>query len=132
MGFILESEGNVENVEWGSLRWLSNPTTESSKQLTTLLVTLSVGQGHNFHFHPNQEEVIYVLEGSVEQWFEKEKKILNQGDSIFIPKGVVHASFQRGDTPCKFFVVLGPCAPNEVGYEIEDVYEKEPWASLRV
>ena len=32
------------------------------------------GKCHDFHRHPGQEEVIYVLEGTIEQWLEQEKR----------------------------------------------------------
>ena len=31
------------------------------------------GGSHPFHTHPGQEEVIWVLEGRIEQWIEQEK-----------------------------------------------------------
>ena len=48
--------------------------------------------GQDFHKYPDQEEVIYVLEGEIEQWVDREKRILRPGDSAFIGAGVVHAS----------------------------------------
>ena len=61
-------------------------------------VTLSPGKGHDFHKHPDQEEVILCVAGSVEQWVDREKRILGPGDSAFIPAGVVHASFNVGES----------------------------------
>lgn len=29
------------------------------------------GKGHNFHQHPGQEEVIHIIDGSLEQWLDK-------------------------------------------------------------
>ena len=44
-------------------------------------------KGHNFHYHSNQEEVLYVVSGTVEQWLERERRTLGPGDSIFIRLG---------------------------------------------
>jgi quercetin dioxygenase-like cupin family protein len=61
--------------------------------------TFMPGKSHDFHRHPNQEEVIYVLEGQVEQWVEREHRLLGPGDAVVIPTAVVHASFNIGDEP---------------------------------
>ena len=45
------------------------------------------------------------LEGEVEQWLESEKRTLHPGDSIYIPAGVVHASFNSGDGKARMHVV---------------------------
>ena len=46
-----------------------------------------------------QLELITVLAGTIEQWIEKEKTILEVGDSVYLDKDVVHASFNVGDVP---------------------------------
>ena len=43
---------------------------------------------------------------------------------------MVHASFRLGDEPAKISVILSPTA-GEDGYAVIDVFEEEPWASLR-
>jgi Cupin domain len=40
--------------------------------------------------------VILVVTGEVEQWVDRDKRILRPGDCAFIPAGVVHASFNTG------------------------------------
>ena len=82
--FMLSAETPPEELDWGSLRWMSHPPSTEAKQLTVIEVTLSPGKGHDFHKHPDQEEVIYVIDGSVEQWLDQEKRILGPGDSVFI------------------------------------------------
>ncbi len=93
-------------------------------------VSLSPGYGHDFHKHPEQEEVIYVIAGSVEQWLEDKKQVLNAGDSVFIPADMVHASFNISDRPAKLLVTLSPSKGAE-GYQLVDVYDQAPWNSLR-
>ena len=94
--FTIASETEPEVLDWGRLRWLCNPPSTGARDLTVIDVTLSPGKGHNFHKHPDQEEVILCVAGSVEQWVDREKRILGPGDSAFIPAGVVHASFNVG------------------------------------
>jgi quercetin dioxygenase-like cupin family protein len=128
--FISSTEVKREELEWGTLAWFSSPGASNAKDLVVLEVTLSPGGGHNFHKHPRQEEVIYVIEGEIEQWVHREKRVLRPGDSAFIGADVVHASFNVSDRNARLLAVLGPCVGPE-GYELVDVSGQEPWVSLR-
>ena len=128
--FVIAEETEPEVLDWGRLRWLSNPPSTGAKDLTVINVTLAPGKGHDFHKHPDQEEVIYVVTGKVEQWVDREKRILAAGDSAFLPAGTVHASFNVGGTDANIVAILGPCV-GEKGYEVVDVAGEEPWKNSR-
>ncbi len=128
--FVLNSETPQETVDWGTLAWLSNPPATGSKQLTVIDVELFPGKGHDFHKHPDQEEVIYCLKGSVEQWIGEEKRTLNSGDAVHIDAGTVHGTFNDSDEPACILVILSPCM-GEIGYEIVEVANEEPWCNFR-
>jgi quercetin dioxygenase-like cupin family protein len=128
--FTIASETEPEVLDWGRLRWLCNPPSTGAKDLTVIDVTLSPGKGHNFHKHPDQEEVILCVTGSVEQWVDREKRILAPGDSAFIPAGVVHASFNVGQAEAKVVAILGPCK-GAIGYEVVEMGGEAPWNTLR-
>lgn len=128
--FALAKDTPPEILDWGQLRWMCNPPTTGARQLTVIDVTLSPGKGHDFHKHPDQEEVIFVTGGKVEQWVDREKRILGPGDSAFIPADMVHASFNVGDTDARIVAILGPCV-GEIGYELVDVAGEAPWKGLR-
>ena len=128
--FTIASETTPEILDWGRLRWLCNPPSTGAKDLTVIDVTLSPGKGHNFHKHPDQEEVILCVAGSVEQWVDREKRILGPGDSAFIPADVVHASFNIGSAEAKVVAILGPCK-GDIGYEVVEMGAEAPWKSMR-
>ena len=128
--FISATDVQREALEWGSLAWFSSPVASNAKNLVVIEVTLSPTGGHNFHKHPKQEELIYVIEGEIEQWVDREKQTLRPGDSAFIGANVVHASFNISNRDAKLLAILGPCIGPE-GYELVDVAEQEPWVSLR-
>jgi quercetin dioxygenase-like cupin family protein len=128
--FVIAKETPPEVLDWGQLRWMSNPPSTDARQLTVIDVTLTPGKGHNFHKHPDQEEVIYVVAGKVEQWVDRERRILGPGDCAFIPANVVHASFNVGDGDAKVVAILGPCI-GEIGYALVDVAGEAPWKDLR-
>jgi quercetin dioxygenase-like cupin family protein len=128
--FVIASETTPEVLDWGRLGWLCNPPTTGARDLTVIDVTLSPGKGHNFHRHPDQEEVIYVVTGEVDQWVDRDRRVLNAGDSAFVPAGMVHASFNVGDGDAKIVAILGPCI-GDIGYELVDVSGEAPWNGLR-
>jgi quercetin dioxygenase-like cupin family protein len=128
--FISSTEVKREELDWGSLGWFSSPAASNANELVVIEVSLRSACGHNFHKHPNQEEVIYVIQGEIEQWVDREKRTLRPGDSAFIGADVVHASFNVSDRNAKLLAILGPCVGPE-GYELVDVAGQEPWASLR-
>jgi quercetin dioxygenase-like cupin family protein len=128
--FMVREHVAPEILDWGQLRWLSHPPSTGAGQLTVIDVTLAPGKGHDFHRHPDQEEVLLIIAGRVEQWVDREKRILGPGDSAFVPKGVVHASFNVGDTEACIAAILGPCV-GEIGYELVDVAAEAPWNTLR-
>jgi quercetin dioxygenase-like cupin family protein len=86
------------------------------------------GAGHPFHTHPEMDEIIYVLEGEMTQWLEEERKTLRPGDSIFIPRGVVHGCVNQSAADCEFLAVLTPS--KITGPFAVDVSGEEPWCSL--
>lgn len=128
--FTVSTEARRDAVPWGSLAWFSSPADSEARSLVVVEVDLNPGTGHDFHKHPNQEEVIYVIDGQVVQWVDRERRTLVAGDSAFIGPDVVHASFNVGDHNAKVLAILGP-AIGEEGYELVDVAGEEPWASIR-
>lgn len=119
-------------LDWGELGWVVTPTTAPGCGLTVLDVTIQPGRGHDFHRHPDQEEVITVLSGVIEQWVEREHRQLAAGESVHVSQGTVHASFVAEDAagPAHLSVVLTPSV-GESGYAAEEVASDEPWSSLR-
>ena len=128
--FITRSLLQPEHLEWGNTAFVSNPGVTGASLLTVMEVVLTPGKGHSFHKHPDQEEVISVIEGRIEQWLETNRHELGPGESVFIPADIVHASFNIGDSPAKLMVVLAPCV-GESGYAVVDVGDQAPWNTLK-
>ncbi|MDJ0828093.1 MAG: cupin domain-containing protein [Rhodobacter sp.] len=128
--FMMSAETAPEVLDWGKLRWMSHPPSTGARALTVIEVNITPGNGHDFHKHPDQEEVIYCISGKVEQWLHTEKRILGPGDSVFIGADVVHASFNVGEVDAQLLAILGPCVGDQ-GYELVDVADQAPWNGLR-
>ena len=115
--------------DWGVFAQVSGPR-DGLEGIVAIEATFLPGKCHDFHRHPGQEEVIYVIEGAIEQWVLDEKQVLTAGDSVVIPASAVHASFNEGTVPAKILAILSPAVGDD-GYGVEDVSADEPWASLR-
>ena len=75
------------------------------------------------------EEIIYVISGTAEQWVDEEKAVLGPGEMAHIPKDVVHGTYNAGEDDLVFLAILSPAEFE--GPALVDVFEEEPWRSLR-
>jgi quercetin dioxygenase-like cupin family protein len=128
--FVKQGDVRQESFDWGTIGWRLTPD-KGSKHLVIMDVTLEPGEGHDFHRHPGQEEMIIVKQGQITQYIERDSSSLASGDSVFLDADVVHASFNDGNETAYLQVVIGPSLGGETGYGLEDVSGEEPWASLR-
>jgi quercetin dioxygenase-like cupin family protein len=128
--FVTKGDVREESFDWGTIGWRLTPSS-GSKQLVIMDVTLEPGEGHDFHRHPGQEEMIIVKQGEITQYIERDSQSLGPGDSVYLDEGVVHASFNEGSETAHLQVVIGPSLGGETGYGLEDVSGDEPWASVR-
>jgi quercetin dioxygenase-like cupin family protein len=128
--FVKKSDVRDEQFDWGVIGWRCVPAT-GAKQIVVMDVTLEPGEGHDFHRHPGQEEMIIVKRGRITQYLERDSTTLEPEDSVFIEADVVHASFNEGDDTAHLQVIIAPSLGEGSGYGLVDVSGEEPWASLR-
>ena len=124
------SEVPTENFDWGSAGMRCAPPGTGCTSFVVMDVRLDPGFFHAFHKHPDQDEMITIVSGKVTQFLEGESTVLGPGDSVYIDKDVVHASYNDFDEPAQLAVVLAP-AVGDGGYIAVDVSGDEPWASAR-
>ena len=62
------------------------------------------GGGPPPHIHENEDETLYILEGRCSVQIGDEKLVASIGDSIFLPRGTVHAF--RNDGPYTLRLIL--------------------------
>ena len=128
--FVKQAGIVVDHLDWGAIGWRARPANTDCKTFVVMDVTLEPGFGHDFHKHPEQDEMIIVKAGKIEQWIGEEHTILEPGDSVYLDANVVHASFTHGDETAHLQVVLAPAVGDE-GYQLVDVSAEAPWSSLR-
>jgi quercetin dioxygenase-like cupin family protein len=127
--FVTADKARTEFAPWGKHWWLSEAGLTDAEQLTIVRVTMRPGAGHQFHYHPELEEVIYIVDGVAEQWVDREKRRLKAGEIAFIPKMVVHAIHNTSKKPMTFLAILSPARSK--GPFLINCFNDEPWRSLR-
>lgn len=128
--FLTGADIKSDSPDWGTVRVICDPSSTGARHLTILDGVVSPGKGHDFHKHPNQEEILYVVSGRVEQWIDREKRVLGPGEAAFIEAGTVHASFNIGSDEAKVVAIFGPSV-GDAGLEMIEMAGEEPWSSLR-
>lgn len=127
--FIQQGDVQVEQLPWGPHEWISRTGLTAAQQLMLVRVTMPPGEAHKFHRHPSLEEIIYVVEGTAEQWVDRKFRLLGPGDAAHIPVDVVHGTYNAGSDPLIFLAILSPAV--FTGPALIDVSGEEPWAHLR-
>ncbi len=127
--FVNDANMVVEELPWGPHEWLCRPDLVDAEKLLLVRVRMPPGQAHQFHRHPESEEIIYVIEGTAEQWVDQQKQLLTPGQVAHIPTNVVHGTYNAGHDTLVFLAILSPAATQ--GPMLVDMSDQEPWRSLR-
>src|SRR5258705_13318504 len=106
--FVAAHEAEVESLEGKTHHWYFKDGLGDAESLVFDRARIVKGAVHPFHTHPEMDEIIYVLDGEMMQSLEKEKKVLRQGDSIFIQRGVEHGCVNESAADGEFLAVLTP------------------------
>ena len=69
--------------------------------------------GPPLHFHPNQEEWFYVLEGEVLFQIGSDRKLLRSGEFVLGPRRIPHTYSSVGDKPGHMIIVFSPAGKME-------------------
>jgi len=127
--FVKDKETTIEEVDGRDHYWHFNQELSGQADTYMVKVIMKKGGSHNFHRHPEMNEILFILKGQAEQWVEDEKQILGPGDSVYIDPNIVHATFNHGDDDLEFLAILAPSKGWEAG--TIDEYENMPYAGYR-
>ena len=86
----------VEQSAWGTLQWLCNEKLMPGSAQTVGLATILPGKKNPVHYHPNCEEVLYVLSGQGVHSYDGRTILLKAGMTIRIPAKVKHNMVNTG------------------------------------
>ena len=89
--------------DWGRLTWLASQELTGS-DLTLGRVTIKKGHANPRHAHDNCEEVLYLLKGRLRHSVGQESVVMEAGDTLAIPAGIMHHADSIGDTDADMIV----------------------------
>ena len=94
----------TEKLPWGGLIWQVSGPLGNSESMTVGRCLLAPGEANGRHHHPNCDEVLEVLEGSIVHSFDGREVAMERGDVISIPSGVVHNARNVGTTAAELLI----------------------------
>jgi quercetin dioxygenase-like cupin family protein len=100
-------------LDWGFMQWVCSGTLFPDAELTVGYVEMKPGSGNPRHLHPNSDEVLFLIEGSLEHSLGDEVFQMTAGSSIHIPRSVPHGATNHGKEVARM-VVAYPTAQREV------------------
>jgi len=86
----------VEQSAWGTLQWVCNGKLMPGSAQTVGLATILPGKQNPVHYHPNCEEVLYVISGQGLHSYDGRSIPLKAGMTIRIPANVKHNMVNTG------------------------------------
>ena len=89
----------LEEFPWGHIRWSINADLNGSEHLTLGRVEINPRSENPRHYHPNCDEVVYVVSGHITQMVGEKWYAMESGDAIHVPRGVWHQARNRADYP---------------------------------
>jgi quercetin dioxygenase-like cupin family protein len=92
--------------EWGMIAWLFAGSSAPGA-LTFGHVEIAPGQKNPRHLHPNADEVLYLLEGTLRHSLGPDVFELGPGDAIYIPAGTPHDAANDGAIHARMLVAYG-------------------------
>lgn len=79
---------------------------EITKNIAAVYDTsLLPGESIPLHYHPDFEELYYVLSGCGLMSVGEEKQEISRGDVVYIPAPMPHTLMNTGDVPLRFITV---------------------------
>jgi quercetin dioxygenase-like cupin family protein len=93
-------------MPWGRLVWQVAGALGNSETLTVGRCILDPGHANGRHVHPECDEVLEVLSGSIVHTWNDRDISMARGDVISIPAGVVHNAKNVGADVAELLIVF--------------------------
>jgi len=87
---VRAADNKVIEYPWGHLTWYVSRELKNSDTMTTGEAVIKPGEANPRHFHPNCDEVLHVLKGSILHTMGDRSAEMQEGDTVSIPAGIRH------------------------------------------
>ena len=98
------SDMEAQTFPWGAIKWLMNGAIDAGSEQTFGMVYINPGDENPRHYHPNCEEILYVLSGTCEHTLGDQSFRMRAGDTIRAPMGVIHHAINDGWEPLRAII----------------------------
>ncbi len=111
-----ESDADKVVTKWGSLTWLASNDLGNCQEMTLGRVVIKKGMKNPRHTHGNCVEILYLLKGKLEHTLEDKSVVMNPGDTLIAPAGLMHNAINIGDEDADMMVIY---SDGSRGFELE-------------
>ena len=94
----------LEDQTWGRLEWMVSGALGNSDTMTVGRCYIRPGEQNPRHYHPNCDEVLHVLQGTIEHSVDDDRVTMGPGDTISIPSGALHNARNIGTDEAIFVI----------------------------
>jgi quercetin dioxygenase-like cupin family protein len=101
------SDGVTFTIFGASIRLIARAI-DTDGRYTVFEQTTPAGWGPPRHVHANEDEIVYVLEGTYEISLGDQRRTVSAGGCAILPRGIPHGFQNVGDTPGRFMCVVSP------------------------
>ncbi|MDA9008973.1 cupin domain-containing protein [Alphaproteobacteria bacterium] len=104
---VTKAEDSVEGLSWNILgqTYVPKQVTESAMSWHA---TFPPGTFVPPHIHPDQDEFIYMLDGTFDLFLDGEEIKATNGDLVRLPRGQAHGIFNNSDSDVTCFFWVSP------------------------
>ena len=91
------ADADLVDQEWGRLIWRAGGKLGNSDTMTVGICEIAPGKENPRHQHPNCNEILHVLQGTIVHTFGDEEVVMNVGDVITVPPHIPHHARNIGE-----------------------------------
>lgn len=104
-----------EHFDWGQLTWFAGSHLGNSEAMTLGQCRIKVGCENPRHYHPNCEEILYLVKGQITHTLGEESMTMTSGDTIVIPSKLIHNARNIGDEEAVMIIAFSTGDRQTVG-----------------
>lgn len=97
---------SAEMAPFGRVEWAVQAGKPDGAEQMVALAVFEPGGSNAEHYHPNCEEIVYVLDGEVEHTLGDESTTLWAGDLIVVPREARHRIINDSSKACRMLIVF--------------------------
>lgn len=105
---IHESEVKAKDLPGRRHKMVIRPDNMKTKNMCAGIAVFPANKHAPAHVHKNEEEILYVLSGSGNMYFDGKPEAIKPGMFMFVPTGVEHSLEAITDEDLKVFYVFSP------------------------